>query len=246
MLTPKFIFYSVIIHFIIILIIGILLLDTAKKMSPKQDKEIVFNFTQNDDRDKKSKQDTKQITKPSEQTPKSTKQKLKSTKNIESNNQSQETEKGHEPKKEDKLKPLKESPKESQPTPKIPVKKKNWKDVMKRVKQSGGVSFNTYEWNYMPYLEYLKKTIQGNLNPPYAFTYLGIIHGDVLMKFRIYPDGELRNVKLIFSNCHSSLEDCSRNSITFSAPFRTLPQSFPEKFLEITTLFSYINKKEKK
>lgn len=122
----------------------------------------------------------------------------------------------------------------------------DYNNVMSEVEKAGGVSFNTYNWNFAPYMLYLKKKIQGNLNPPPGFTYLGLIHGDVLVRFIILPNGTLKDVKVLHSEAHNSLVQASTGSITISAPFLPLPKDFPEDYLVVTSLFSYIIEKRKK
>jgi len=122
----------------------------------------------------------------------------------------------------------------------------DYDNVMSEVEKAGGVSFNTYNWNFAPYMLYLKKKIQGNLNPPPGFTYLGLIHGDVLVRFIIMPNGTLKDVKVLHSEAHNSLVQASTGSITISAPFLPLPKDFPEDYLVVTSLFSYIVEKKYK
>ena len=122
----------------------------------------------------------------------------------------------------------------------------DYDNVISEVEKSGGVSFNTYNWNFAPYMLYLKKKIQGNLNPPPGFTYLGLIHGDVLVRFIILPNGTLKDVKVLHSEAHNSLVQASTGSITISAPFLPLPKDFPEDYLVVTSLFSYIVEKKYK
>jgi len=122
----------------------------------------------------------------------------------------------------------------------------DYNNVISEVEKAGGVSFNTYNWNFAPYMLYLKKKIQSNLNPPPGFTYLGLIHGDVLVRFIILPNGTLKNVKVLHSEAHNSLVQASTGSITISAPFLPLPKDFPEDYLVVTSLFSYIVEKKYK
>ena len=106
--------------------------------------------------------------------------------------------------------------------------------------EKGGLSFNTYNWEFAPYLLMLKAKIQRNIFPPLAFSQLGIISGVTLLKFRIYPDGRMEALKVLGYNGHKSLMETSYNAIRVSAPFPKLPENFPEEFLEITGKFVYI------
>ena len=102
----------------------------------------------------------------------------------------------------------------------------------------GGISFNTYNWNFAPYLLELKKRIQRNIYPPPAFTRLGF-GGENIIKFRIYPDGRLEALSVLKYNGEEALVETSRKAVEMSAPFMPLPEDFPEKFLEVTANFRY-------
>ncbi len=111
------------------------------------------------------------------------------------------------------------------------------------VDKLGGLAFNTYEWDFAPYMLYLKKRIQQHIFPPPAFTKLGLIQGHTLLRFRIYPDGHLGDVTLLSYKGHKSLMETSLNAVNISAPFKPLPRDFPKDFLEVTGSFWYIVKK---
>lgn len=104
----------------------------------------------------------------------------------------------------------------------------------------GGFAFNTYNWDFAPYLLQLKKTIQRHIFPPPAFTQMGIINGKNVVRFKIFPDGQMRDLVLLGYEGHKSLVETSINAVANSAPFRPLPQNFPEPFLEVTASFWYI------
>jgi len=118
----------------------------------------------------------------------------------------------------------------------------SFRNLRSEVASRGGMMLNTYQWKYAPYLLKLKRRISGNLRPPYAFTRLGIIGGQNLIRFRINPDGAIVNVTLLWSNSHESLEQSSIAAIEKSHPFLPLPAGFPKEYLEITALFTYNNK----
>jgi len=107
------------------------------------------------------------------------------------------------------------------------------------VDDMGGFAFNTYNWNFAPYLLYLKKRIQQHIFPPPAFTQMGIIEGRTLLRFYISKDGKLVDLKVLNYEGHSSLMETSVNAINGSAPFHNLPRDFPEDMLEVTGTFIY-------
>lgn len=112
-----------------------------------------------------------------------------------------------------------------------------------RVRDSGGLSFNTYDWDFAPYLIMLKHRIQRNIFPPPAFSQLGLIDGDTVLSFKIYPNGELKDLAILNYNGHESLMITSRNAVESSAPFPVLPKDFPEPYLEVTGKFIYFVRK---
>ena len=111
------------------------------------------------------------------------------------------------------------------------------------VKDYGGLSFNTYDWDFAPYMLAMKRKIQNKIKPPFAFTHMGIISGESVLKFTVDPDGSLREVKVLDSQGHETLTQTSRNAIEWAAPFMPLPQDFPENYLEVTAKFSYTIRK---
>ncbi|MCK7513172.1 MAG: TonB C-terminal domain-containing protein [Desulfobacterales bacterium] len=109
--------------------------------------------------------------------------------------------------------------------------------------RSGGLSFNTYDWDFAPYMLALKERISRNIFPPLAFSQLGMIDGDTMLRFKIYPDGRLADLELLGYTGHRTLMETSRFAVTTSAPFPTLPADFPKSYLEVTAKFSYFVKR---
>ena len=112
-----------------------------------------------------------------------------------------------------------------------------------RAAESGGLSFNTYDWNFAPYMLALKERISRNIFPPLAFSQLGMIDGETMLRFKIYPDGRLADLELLAYNGHRTLMETSRFAVSTSAPFPTLPADFPKSYLEVTAKFSYFVKR---
>lgn len=113
-----------------------------------------------------------------------------------------------------------------------------------RARDMGGLSFNTYNWDFAPYMLALKHRIQRNIFPPRAFTHLGMISGETLLRFKIYPDGELRDLQILDYNGHKTLMETSSRAVQISAPFPDLPANFPEPYLEVTGKFVYFIRKK--
>jgi outer membrane biosynthesis protein TonB len=107
----------------------------------------------------------------------------------------------------------------------------------------GGFSLNTYQWDFAPYMLWLKNHVQRNIFPPAAFTRMGIISGNTVLRFRISRDGVLQGMELAGYEGHKSLMETSVRAIQLSAPFRALPKDFPEDYLEVTAHFEYTIRK---
>lgn len=104
----------------------------------------------------------------------------------------------------------------------------------------GGITINTTAWDFAPYLLELKQRVKQHWIPPLAFTALGAIHGYTKVNFRIYPDGSMQALSITDSEGHESLHRASENAIKGAAPFRPLPEDFPEDYLDITFGFYYL------
>ena len=106
--------------------------------------------------------------------------------------------------------------------------------------ERGGLQLSTYNWDYAPYLSYLKRHIESHISPPPAFTEFGMIDGSTRVRFKILRDGTLRDLEVLDYTGSPLLRDTSVRAIDLSAEFRPLPAGFPEAYLEITGLFDYI------
>jgi TonB family protein len=104
----------------------------------------------------------------------------------------------------------------------------------------GGLSFNTYEWDFAPYMLAMKHAIESHLFPPYAFTHMGIVSGTNVVHFTVLPNGTIRDLEILGSDAHFSLDRTSVRAIEASVPFLPLPSDFPEECLEVTAHFSYV------
>jgi TonB family protein len=105
--------------------------------------------------------------------------------------------------------------------------------------RQGGISFNTYDWDFAPYLLAMKRKIESHMYPPYAFTHMGLVHGTNVVCFKVLPDGHVEGLELLASDAHFSLDRTSLRAVELSMPFPPLPRSFPEDELVVTAYFSY-------
>jgi outer membrane biosynthesis protein TonB len=131
---------------------------------------------------------------------------------------------------------------QSSPTPKpsLPEENPAFKSTGSTRASVGGISINTTAWDFAPYLLDLRHRIKQHWIPPMAFTALGAIHGFTKINFRIYPDGRMEALTVVERRGHESLHRASENAIKGAAPFRPLPDHFPEEYLDITFGFYYL------
>jgi outer membrane biosynthesis protein TonB len=124
--------------------------------------------------------------------------------------------------------------------PSLPEQNPDFKNLGSTRASVGGISINTMAWDFAPYLLDLKHRIKQHWIPPLAFTALGAIHGYTKINFRIYLDGSMEGLTITESKGHDSLHRSSGNAIKGAAPFRPLPDDFPEPYLDITFGFYYL------
>lgn len=103
----------------------------------------------------------------------------------------------------------------------------------------GGFSFNTYAWDFAPYMLEMKRKVERNIFPPPAFTYMGLISGETIVRFKVMPNGEVKDLRVLNYTGHESLRETSVKAILNSSRFRELPADFPEDYLEVTAKFTY-------
>ena len=103
----------------------------------------------------------------------------------------------------------------------------------------GGFSFSTYNWNFAPYMLAMKRKVERNIFPPPAFTRMGLIGGETILRFKVLPNGEVKDLSVLRFSGHPSLKETSVQAILNSSRFKPLPADFPEAFLEVTASFSY-------
>ena len=108
----------------------------------------------------------------------------------------------------------------------------------------GDFALSTYEWDWAPYwLEFKRKLNRVWYAPP-AYYELGLIHGHTILRFKVSREGNISDLQVLRQVGHSSLEHSSVNAIEAVFPFRPLPSSFPDEYLEVTVKMIYPNLRE--
>ncbi len=121
----------------------------------------------------------------------------------------------------------------------VSINKISSENLISTAKKYGSIQFNTYEWDFAPYMLAMKKKVEKNIHPPPAFTRMGMISGDILVRFKVKLNGEIEDLEVLEYNSHISLVQTSVSALTSSAPFLPLPKKFPKKYLEVTALFTF-------
>jgi outer membrane biosynthesis protein TonB len=114
-----------------------------------------------------------------------------------------------------------------------------YRNVKSSAQDLGGVTLNTYAWDFAPYILEMKRKLRQNIYPPPAFTRLGLINGETVLRFKVMPDGAMRDLEVLAHKGHPSLQETSLNAVKNSSPFRHLPGDFPDEYLELTWTFIY-------
>lgn len=107
-----------------------------------------------------------------------------------------------------------------------------------RAEAGSAFSLNTTAWRWGPYMERLKRAIEGHIAPPAAF-YYGTAAWITRVRFRIAPDGTLTDVRLLDHQGVDDLQYVATDAITDAAEYEPLPTDFPEPYLEITANFYF-------
>jgi outer membrane biosynthesis protein TonB len=115
----------------------------------------------------------------------------------------------------------------------------NWNNDKFSAEALGGVSLSTYAWDFAPYIFYMKRRLRDHIYPPAAFYKMGMINGEVVLRFKLHLDGSTSDLQLLSYEGHKALTETSLNAVKASSPFKQLPENFPENYLELTWTFIY-------
>lgn len=157
----------------------------------------------------------------------------------EENFTNQQTKKSHNPYQQPKFSRQALLGKNNQQKSQHKFNRPTYKNEEFNAEELGGLSFNTYAWDFAPYMLKMKHKIERHNFPPPAFTHMGMVEGEFLVRFTVLPNGDVKDIKILKENGHETLKETCLNAVKNSAPFDPLPADFPENFLTVTALFSY-------
>lgn len=103
---------------------------------------------------------------------------------------------------------------------------------------SGDISLNTLEWDYAPWLLRFKRDFVKSWFAPYAY-YLGMIHGWTLVRLEIAHDGTIEKLDVVDEEGDIALTQANISAFRTAAPFRPLPDGFPEERLVLRIKLIY-------
>ncbi len=117
----------------------------------------------------------------------------------------------------------------------------NWNNQESSADNLGGISLSTYNWNYAPYINYLKRKVQEKIYPPSAFYSVSGMKSEVVVNMVVHRDGTIEEPQLVANDGHESFISTSVNALKAASPYKPLPDDFPEDRLVITWTFGYQN-----
>ena len=137
---------------------------------------------------------------------------------------------------------------EQQKETQIDLSQSSSKDVPPELKDFkgdliGDVALSTYEWPWAPWVLQLKYAFYQHLFVPRAYS-MGLIEGYTEVYLKIRRDGTLAEHRLIQTAGHNTLKESTLNAFLSSAPWKALPEEFPDEFLELRVRVIYPNLKD--
>ena len=109
---------------------------------------------------------------------------------------------------------------------------------------TGDIRLSTTAWEYAPWLQAFRRALLARWNPPQAY-FLGMIRGWALLEVEVARDGSVLQVNVLDQKVdHWSLTDSAANALRRAAPYRPLPDTFPDETLKLQIRFTYPGARE--
>ena len=102
----------------------------------------------------------------------------------------------------------------------------------------GEFTLSTYAWEYAPWLEAFRRDFYAIWHAPLAY-YAGLIHGWHIVTVAIGRDGTMLSLETGDIEGDKSLQDASVATFRAAAPYRPLPDTFPDETLVLTVRLRY-------
>lgn len=107
------------------------------------------------------------------------------------------------------------------------------------VEEGETIDMNTQEYRFIGYFTGMRKAIELVWVYPSEAAQRGL-HGQVLVKFIIMPDGKVSKVQVLESSGYNVLDAAIIDAIRSAAPFAPLPKGFHKDRLIVKGAFTYI------
>ena len=98
---------------------------------------------------------------------------------------------------------------------------------------------DNYDWKWEPYIKKLKEKVMDKWQAPDNYTKYGIGSGHTKVKFTINRNGTLKNIMVTEQVGDSLFQKFSLEAIKSAFPFLSLPNSFSDSTLTITSKMIY-------
>lgn len=104
---------------------------------------------------------------------------------------------------------------------------------------AGDIRLSTTKWDYAPWLQAFRRELLQRWHPPQAY-FLGMIQGWVVIEVEVARDGKLLDLRVLDQEVdHWSLTDAADKALRRAAPYRALPDAFPDETLKLQIRFVY-------
>jgi hypothetical protein len=110
---------------------------------------------------------------------------------------------------------------------------------------SGGITLSTTAWEHAPWVMDFQRRVESRWTPPVAY-FMGLVHGWTLIEVEVEPSGVIRRLDVIdgtatgdTSVTHKALETAAIFALEGSAPYKPLPDHFPDETLVLQIRFNY-------
>jgi len=102
---------------------------------------------------------------------------------------------------------------------------------------SGEISLSTTEWDFAPWVKSFRRAVIDRWRAPAAY-YMGLIDGWTEIELEVLRDGTVRRVDVVGEDVgHRSLTTAAVFALEGAAPYRALPEHFPDETLVVHVRF---------
>jgi hypothetical protein len=101
------------------------------------------------------------------------------------------------------------------------------------------ILLSTYEWAWKDWIQPFRRGVLEHWNPPSAY-FMGLIHGWAVIRLEVARDGRILSAETMAEEVgHRSLTSAAHLALNGAAPYRPLPDDFPDETLVLEIRFTY-------